>query len=175
MNRFVRILGTIVMAGAIASSNATASDLHSFTASLLGGVGGSIDEDAAGYSNSSWQLGFGVQRETHTQFGLRLGRVDFDTSATSDPLSAATLNYLILGGEYRTQEGIYESGLFLGLGSYELDGATNDRALGLALGVTGDFELTRKWTVLIELAGHVTQLEAAEIFATGLAGLALHF
>ena len=175
MKRFVRILGAIVVSGATAHGVATASDLHSFTASLLGGIGGSIDQDATGFSNSSWQLGLGVQREVHTQFGVRLGRIDFDKTDILDSLSDATMNYVLLGGEYRTPEGFYESGLFLGLGAYELDGNTSETAIGIALGVTGDFELTRKWTVLIELTGHITQLEAAELFATGLAGLALHF
>lgn len=175
MKQFVRIVGAIVVAGAIASSQAAASDLHSFTASLLGGVGGSIDKDAAGFSNLSWQLGFGVQREVHTQFGMRLGRIDMSSTTVSNPLSNSALNYLLLGGEYRTQEGLYESGLFIGLGAYKLNGSTSETSIGAALGVTGDFELTRKWTVLVELTGHVTQLEAAKIFATGLAGLALHF
>jgi hypothetical protein len=178
MKRLIRILSALsvlMTAGAIAPDQATASDLHSFTASLLGGVGGSLDEDASGFSNSSWQLGFGIRREVRTHFGLRLGSVDFGRGAASDPLSSANLDYLILGGEYRTEEGLYESGMFLGLGLYELDGMGSERAIGLALGVTGDFELTKRWTVLVEIAGHVTKLEAAEVFATGLAGVAFHF
>lgn len=178
MKRCARVVCTIcvlLIGGALAPTSLQAADLRSFTASFLGGFGGSVDQNESGFSNLSWQLGLAIEREARTQFGVRLGRIDFDQSSGADPLSDSKLNYVSVGGEYRSHESLYESGLFLGLGLYDLDGDTSQTELGATLGVTGDFELTKSWTVLIELAGHITQHESAEIFATGLAGFAFHF
>ena len=62
-----------------------------------------------------------------------------------------------IAGEYRFRQPSYDFGIYLGLGGYELagddffEGEVDDRGLGLALGFTGDFDLTRRLSVVVEL------------------------
>ena len=46
---------------------------------------------------------------------------------------------------------------------------------GLALGVTGEFELTKKFGLMLEVTSHITDLETEELFITGHVGVAIHF
>jgi hypothetical protein len=41
--------------------------------------------------------------------------------------------------------------------------------------VTGDFRLTDRFSIVIELSGHYTDLDAADLLAMGHAGVAFRF
>lgn len=160
---------------------AAAQELFTFTASALGGIGGAFDvERGDGVGNPSYQLGFSVVKEPRTLVGVRLGRVDFGNDRFGD-LFNADLTYLTVAGEYRFEESFYDSGLYLGLGGYQLQGtrlggSSGDRtAIGLAFGVTGEFTLTRRVGILVELSGHYADLDQAKFFGLGHAGVAFHF
>ena len=51
----------------------------------------------------------------------------------------------------------------------------SETSVGFVLGVTGEFEINRRFGFLIEFMGHVTEIENSNLFATGHAGLAVHF
>lgn len=146
-----------------------------FTLGLLGGVGGSPDSEE--YSGGSFQAlaSLDVARRTHTQ--LRLGRLDIDLENSGIVLESE-LSYVTIGSEYRYDADFYTSGVILGIGWYDLDddfGLFADDALGAYAGVTGDFALSDRWSLLVELSGHWADLDGAQVFLMGNAGIAFHF
>ena len=67
-----------------------------------------------------------------------------------------------------------ETGVFVGLGYYQLNGESiedglseSHNSLGLTVGVTGDLPLNRKRNLAlrVELQGHWADVEAASLFA----------
>ena len=158
-----------------------AQELYTFTAGLLGGIGGSLDADPGdGLDNTGFQLNLTMVTEPRTHVGFRLGQLSLDSEDRFGSLSEAELSYVTVAGEYRFPQSYYESGLYIGLGGYRLDGSRGgrdeqDTAIGLNLGVTGEFAVTPWLGVLIELSGHYADLDEAQFFALGHAGIAIHF
>lgn len=161
---------------------------YTFTATGLLGLGGSIDESDSGFGNFNWQLGFASSLAENTRFGVRLGGLEWGSSDRLGPLGGPSLLYLTLAGEYRESSGSFsggfmEPGVFLGLGFYRLEGMVSeeleetDESLGLVVGVTGDMHLNSKRTLglRLELAGHYTNLDSAQLFAVVGVGLAYRF
>jgi len=161
---------------------AQAQDTYNFTASLAGGLAGSTDaEPGDGLDNPALQVGFNLVTEPRTRLAFRLGRFDLDSDQRFGSLRDAELTYVTVAGEYRLRESFYESGVFLGLGAYRLEGTPlfggegEQTAAGLNLGVLGEFEITRRFSFLLELSGHYVDLDEANLFALGLAGVSFHF
>ena len=86
------------------------------------------------------------------------------SGGTSARTATFSLRFVVAGGEYRFLESFYESGLFIGLGAYELEGTNlvgasdSESGAGLVLGATGEFEINRRVGFLIELLGDTTIL-----------------
>jgi hypothetical protein len=84
-------------------------------------------------------------------------------------------------GEYRFTESFYESGLYIGLGLYSLDGLSliggsfTEESVGLVLGISGEFVLTDRVGFLLEVSGHATNLDTVDTLAMAHAGVAIHF
>ena len=160
---------------------ASAIEPYTFTVILEGTLGGPLQESEgdAGLDNSGFQLGFSLVGVGEVHIGGRLGSIDFDEGLGS--LGDVDLDYLHLGADYRFREGFYDSGVYIGIGQYEIEGTTSagtvidEDSLGLALGVTGEFELAPNIGLMLEVTTHVTDLDAAELFLTGHAGVAIHF
>lgn len=155
--------------------------LEDFTISFMGGIGGSVDEDDPGYDNTALQLGGSFSTDKNTVVGLRLGRIEFGNDERLGNLFDAQVTYLTLAGEYRFSESYYESGLFFGLGFYDIEGTRpllgeqSETRIGMTGGATGDFDVTERIAIVAELVGHVVPGAEAEFFATGLVGGALRF
>ena len=179
ISRLVLILAAVL--SFLAPTTVSAQDHYTYTLSGLAGFGGSLDADDSGLGNQSFGLGLSLLREDRVHIGLRLVELDFDAQDEIGSLRDVSLQYLTAGGEYRFLESFYESGLFLGLGLYELEGLDSDglrqseTSVGLVLGVTGEFEINRRFGFLLEFMGHVTNLDDSNLFATGHAGIAAHF
>lgn len=148
---------------------------------LLGGIGGSLDEDEASLTNSSIQLGFSVQPEDQVLIGLRASQIDFGNELVAG-LVNASIDYITLSGEYRFTESFYESGLYLGLGFYRFEGdpatviaADDESSVGIVLGITGEFLITQKFGFLVELSGHFANLDSIDTIVAGHAGFSFHF
>lgn len=179
------VLCVLAVAAALslaAPGGAAASEPYTFTVLLEGSLGGPLQEsDGAdsGLDNGGFQLGFSVVSKGDIHIGGRLGSIDFDEGLGG--LSDVSLDYVNLGGEYRFHEGFYDSGVYFGLGNYEIEGrdgagnVTTDDSIGLALGVTGEFEVTPKLGIMLELTSHITDLATEELFLTGHVGVAIHF
>lgn len=158
-------------------------DQSSFNLNLLGGIGGSPDvEQGDGFRNTGFQVGFSLVREPGTLVGVRAGKLDLDEKERFGNLREATLSYAVAGGEYLFNEGYYVSGVFLGLGAYRLEGQqiglgrdSEETAIGGTLGLSGEFAMTRALAIRIEVSGHYTDLEPAQLFGAAHAGVSLHF
>lgn len=177
------VLGAAAVAALLAAPGAaSAQQLYSFTLSGMAGFGGSLDADPGDeITLGSYQLGAALVTEPRTLVGVRYGRIAFDDDEPLESLFDADLTYLTLAGEYKFDQTFYEGGMYVGVGGYRLEGVDaagagqDDTSFGLAVGVTGEFPLTRRFGIVVEFAGHYTDLDEAQLFATGQAGLAVHF
>ena len=170
----------VLAAALMLSVPATAQDPYNYTASLSVLVGGPLDasEPDPGLGNAGFQAAFSFISAPRTHVGIRLGRVGFSEELSN--LRDPDLTFVNVGGEYRYQESYYQSGLFLGLGVYQLEGDTengsDDRtAIGVALGATGDFPITRKLSFIADVSVHWADLGEASFFAFVNLGLGYHF
>ncbi len=150
-----------------------------FTVALFGGLGGSTDADPilngddVGIDNVGFQALFSAKTAPRTRFSLRAGILDLE----SDFGLENDLSYVTFTGEYRFDDDFYESGLFMGLGGYDLSGDAfqDETAIGITVGANGEFRLNPQWSVLVELSGHYADFEQANVFLMGHVGLAFDF
>ena len=184
MDRYQRAFGGIaLLAGLLLLPGAArAQETYTFSAAALGGIGGSIDVDPGDdLSNTGYQINLGMVTDPRTQVVVRLGQLGLDADEFFGSLTDADLTYVTIGGEYRIDEGWYDSGIYFALGGYRLEGKdfngedSRDNSLGLAVGVTGEFKVNRWLGVLLELSGHYTDFDEAQIFGMGHGGLVVHF
>lgn len=147
---------------------------------LSGGLAGSLDEDDTGFSNPAYQLRFAIETAPRRNLGIRLGRMDFGDSELRR-FSDITVDYLSVAGEYMFTEPSYESGLFIGLGFYDLastrfDGLSGDESgLGVVVGALGEFGVASRWFIYGEFAFAYTNLDVAQLFADLQVGFAYRF
>ncbi len=180
-HRLLRGLAPLLLLLALPGA-ARAQELYSISAALLGGIGGSPDAEVGdGLGNTGYQLNLEILTERRTLVGLRAGQLALDEDERFGNFGDADLTYVTLGGEYRFRESYYDSGLFLALGGYRVAGTDfagrddEETSLGLSIGATGEFRLNRHLGVLIELSGHVVDLDSAQFFGMAHGGLIVHF
>lgn len=143
-----------------------------FTLSLVGGAGSAMDAAHSDFSNPSLQLGYTVEIDPEVQIGVRVGSIGFGSKDVVNGRRGPTLTYATVAGGYQFREAIYDSGIYMGVGLYRMAGAAR---AGVVLGYTGDFEVTRRWSVLLELTGHYADFRHDQAFAQVMAGVAWHF
>jgi len=177
------LLSGIVLIGAGAPLTAAEqTDSYTFTLGLLGGVGGALDADPdPGLEERSWALAAGMITAPRTLVVMRAGRLEIEGAPAFERFAQADLEYVNIAGEYRFAQPTYDYGMYLGLGYYQMDGAllaggsASDSDVGIVLGLTGDFDVTRYLSVIGEISGHYVFLDDANIFAMANIGLAVHF
>lgn len=174
-------LVSIASPGVATAQSSNMGDVHTFTLSLMGGVGASIDEDQAGYDNSALQVGLSVVTEGNVKVAARVGALGFGSTERLGNLLDVDLSYATIAGEYTFGEVAYESGIFFGVGAYRLEGtraftgeSVSSTRLGVTGGLTGEFDLTRRLGFLAELSLHLVPGGEAEVFTAGLVGLAIY-
>jgi hypothetical protein len=184
MDRYQRVLGGIaVLAGLLLLPGAArAQEPYNFSVAALGSIGGSLDvEPGDDLSNTGFQLNLSMITDPRTHVGVRIGQLGLDAEDFFGSLTEADLTYVTVGGEYRFDETWYDSGIYLGLGGYRLEGTdfgggdSRDTSLGLTIGLTGEFKVNHWLGVLLELSGHYVDFEEAQVFGMGHGGIAVHF
>jgi len=181
--RLALFAGVVALSGLLALPGAArAQELYTYSVGLLGGLGGSSDASTGSdFGNHGFQLNLGLGTEPRTQLDLHLGRLSLDHKNPFGSLTGADLSYVNIGGEYRYDETYYQSGVYLALGAYRLNGRQADghdrsqTAIGAALGLTGEFPIYSHVGILVELAGHYALLDEAKIFGTAHVGVTVHF
>jgi hypothetical protein len=169
--------------GLVLPGAAHAQESYTFSVGALGGLGGSVDADVGdSLDNTGFQLNLGMVLQPANHLVLRIGQLGLDSDERFENLTDADLTYATIGGEYKYRHVYYDSGIYLALGGYRLEGndfftgeGEEDTAVGLALGVTGDFPITRGLSLQIEISGHYADFENASVFAMGHGGLVVHF
>ena len=148
-----------------------------FSLGVFGGFGGSIDENEAGLGQTTVMAKLTIESGPRTDFALRLGEMDIEQLGER---TDATLNFLTLSGDYWAYESFYESALYLGLGYYELSAfegfdVIEETTIGVVLGASGEWDLTRILSIQLELSAHYAPMDTAQTFLMGLGGLVVHF
>jgi hypothetical protein len=165
-----------------AGSAVEAQQLHTFTASASGIIGGPFDADGEdpGLDHTGYQLAFSWSTWDNTRVGVRAARLAFSDELVDDVFDP-DLTFVTVAGEYHFNESFYRSGLYLGLGLYQMEGLVgaetqDDAAIGLVLGATGDFPMTERLSIIVEISGHYADLDlGARFFGFLTAGVAFHF
>lgn len=177
-------LSRLVLLGALlglAPAAGRAQELYNYAVDVLGTLGGSPDADpGSSLTNTGYQLNLLLVTEPRTLVGLRAGQLSLDKDGLFNDLRDAKLSYATLGGEYRARQVSFESGVFLGIGGYRLEGTAPTRSFsnsswGLSAGVSSEFYVTRRVGILLELSGHYTDLKDIQFFVMGHGGVAVHF
>jgi hypothetical protein len=161
---------------------AGAQELYTYTVGVFGGLGGSLDADPGdSVTNTGYQVNLGLVTQARTHLVLRTGRLALDEDELFGSLRDAELIYATIGGEYRSRQDVYESGMYIALGGYRLEGTTaagsdsRETSLGLTIGVTGELPIRRWLGLQAEISGHYIDFDESQIFAMGHAGLTFHF
>jgi hypothetical protein len=170
----------LILGVVLAPTGAVAQEDRPLEVTVLFGVGGSYDEDQSGLGNSGYQIGLSLGVARRTKVGVRYGEIEYAAGDFISAVSRPTFSYITIGGEYTFSERYYESGVYVALGSYTLEGFQggqrfDDSTIGLALGVTGEFEITRRLGFVGEASGHVADFGPARYFVTFHGGLSYHF
>lgn len=162
----------------LVAAPASALDRYAFGLGFFGSAGGTLGGDPdADLDNLGFQVAFSWQTQIRTYLMVRAGQMELEVDEGGGLLDS-DLSWLTIAGEYRFTDTAWDSGLFLGLGAYEQSGSPllpDDTAVGLTLGTTARFQLTRRLDILLELVGHFTDLDATDTFATGNVGLQFRF
>lgn len=166
----------------VAPATAQAQELYSYSVGLLGTLGGSPDaKPGNSLQNTGYQVNLQLVTEPRTLVGLRAGKLSLDKDGQFNTLRDAELTYATVGGEYRARQTYFDSGVFLGIGGYRLQGTPlggrrqRDSSWGLTAGVTSEFPINRHLGILLELSGHYADLNDVQFFVMGHGGVALHF
>lgn len=180
----ILMLSSAVLLACVAAplTAAEQQESYTFTLGLLGGVGGALDaEPDPGLGQSSWMLAAGMVSAPRTLVVVRAGRLAIEGDPAFERFSQADLEYVNIAGEYRFAQPTYDFGSYIGLGYYRMNGDllaggdSSESDLGIVLGLTGDFDITRYLSFVAEISGHYVFLGDANIFAMANAGLAVHF
>lgn len=177
LGRLLLILGLLLLPGA-----AGAQELYNFTVGVFGTLGGSFDADPGdSLTNTGYQVNLGLVTEARTHLVLRAGRLALDEDEFFGSLTDAELSYATIGGEYRVRETFFDSGIYIALGGYRLEGTDflggdqSDTSWGLAIGATGELPIRRWLGIQVEISGHYIDFDEAQFFGMGNAGVVFHF
>ncbi len=182
MKRNSILLATLAVA--LVAGNPAAAQDYTWTLSFMGGIGTALSESGA--AEPGFQVGFGVQSEPQANIWLHAGQLDFETGTAPGAVTDGTITYVNVGGEYQFPESFYDSGVFLGLGFYDLESRRilaegllaprdSESVLGLVIGATGEFKITPNFVFMAELVGHILDSDDMRVLGTAHAGLAFHF
>lgn len=171
----------LLLTAVVSTPALLAQQARNFRVVASGGLGGPLDADSPdpGLGNGSFQLGFSWVTQPQARVAVRLGSADLGDAL--EELVDPSLDWLTVGGEYLYSESYFESGIYLGLGYYRLDGvfqgvSEDDTAVGLVVGATGDFPVNSRFAIVGEVALHWADLDrVGQLFGFAHVGVAFSF
>lgn len=177
------ILGLLLaLAPMLAPAPADAQSLSTFQVTLSTGVGGAFDaEPDTDLDGTNLQLSVSMLTQARSLLTARVGSLELDGDLGFGTYAEADMTYLTIAGEYRSRGSYFDSGLFLGLGGYFVDGtrfgglSDDEVKIGLTGGVTAEFPIHRRLSLHSELAAHFADFEDAQFFGTLNVGVTYRF
>ncbi len=167
-------LATVILAAILLPGVEAEAQDKGISIGIFGGLGGSPDSD--GYDGSGFQLLAAMDLSRNTLTGVRIGEMSTEFELDNGAIEENDMSYITVGTEYRRDADYYTSGLLIGLGYYRLEGPFSEEdSLGLTMGVTGDFQINPRFSVVVELSGHYADFDRAQIFLLGHAGVVFRF
>ena len=173
------ILGLVAL---LIGSVAEAQDRGIYSVSVLAGVSGAFDSNGErAFDHTARVLAVGMNTGEQVWTSIRLGSLALDDEELAVGRADGEIEYLSIAAENRFRLNAYTFGVFGGLGLYQLDalllegGREQKEALGLSLGFTGDFDITRRISIVAEVATHYVFFGETSFFGSALAGVAVHF
>lgn len=174
------LLVAMLVAGAPAVAQ---TESYTFTLGLTGGIGGSLDADdpEPGLGEPALQVVAAMVTGERTLVAVRAGRIDLEGDTGFERFAKADLEYVNVAGEYHFPQSFYVYGVYFGIGYYRLagdlrtGGSDREQDVGLVLGMTGDFDITRHLSLIGEISGHYAFLDDANLYTMASVGLAAHF
>lgn len=180
MNRVAIVL--LGLTGLCAGGLAEAQDRGNFTVAALAGLSGAFDsEGGKTFDHSASELVLSMRTDSRVWTSLRFGKLALDDEELAVGRLDSRVEFLTIAGESRFRQAAYDFGVLFGLGRYQLDaellagGRETEEALGITLGFTGDFDLTRRISVVAEITTHYVFFRETNFYGSALAGLAVHF
>jgi hypothetical protein len=176
-----RICGWLLCAWGLGAVAAGAQESSTFIASLAGGASGAFDDESSSdFGHATVQAAFGMFTDERTLTVVRVGRIDLDDGLEAAGLHDARIEYANVAGEIRWRQPAYDFGLYLGVGAYRLEGERGGRRdeqtdLGVVVGFTGDFDVTRRFSVVAEADLHYAFFDDVRLYGAALVGVAVHF
>lgn len=178
------LMAALLVAGLLSTTVPAAAQDYTWTLSAMGGIGSAIRD--GGGSETGFQLGFGLQFEPNANVWIKGGQLDLDTGSEVGKLTDGTIDYVNIGGEYQFTESYYQSGLYLGLGAYDIEARRNlpndvlgplrtETVVGLVVGATGEFKFTPSFVFLVEISGHILDSADVRVLGTAHVGFGIHF
>ena len=159
----------LLLVGAVSGQ---AQERYSYTVAVSPTVGGSV---SGGIDKNGFQANFSWRTQPRTAVGIRLGSIGLSGEQVGT-MFGPDFRYATIAGEYKFQEIYYQSGVFFGLGLYQLgNGTESEQGPGMTLGVSGDFPINERLSFVVELSGHYADIDAASTFGGIHLGLAYHF
>ncbi len=188
------LLSLAILVPLLVPGSSFAQSSYRYSVSLMAGLGGTFGSEPASATVAEtfvrddqfefgYQVNFNMELDRGKLFGVRVGQFDVELSNNGllglVPLPVESeLTYATLAGEYRIPAGLYESGFFVGLGYFSIDGQgifENDTGLGVTVGTTGDFTISDRLSLMVEFSANYADMDYAQFFVLGSAGLAFHF
>lgn len=139
-------------------------------------------------SNSSVDLYYAFELDPNTYFKVRVGRIESAIGfreVERRGVQEVTVRRDVEGEvqhaaglvEYRFDEAFGSTGLYAGIGVYrhEADGFASSTDYGFAVGVNGDFPLSRRYGVIVDASYHYTKHDFSPRYLTIGAGLRIGF
>lgn len=149
---------------------------------------GPMGDDSFTFSNSSFEMFYGVELEPSTYLKFKLGRIETPVRVQTggDPETGTRfghdedgeVQHLSTVVEYRFSEAFGRTALFGGLGMYRHvpgGGFEDEVDWGWQVGVNADFPLSRRYGVMLEAAHHWARGEFQPKYLTVGGGLRISF
>ncbi len=144
---------------------------------VLAGGGRSMEEGFKfEFDEGVREVFFGTRIDVDTMFNVKLGQTDTPTGPAGEPVDDGKIDYVLGQVEYEFDEVWGSSAIFAGPGVYRLRaGDLEETNIGAVAGINTGFPVTRRMSLMVELAYHWVNFEESYTFLTATGGVRFAF